>query len=355
MFDRMIRKGYAGNSKWWISTNKGTKIMNVVEKQGFSRLHLSLIDMSAASGRMYGGFGMAVDAYRVLATAAPSNKLHVNTSGCFSSRKRENLLLAIQRAEKRGLPTNCDLTVHSDIPQHIGMGSSTQAILTALDAISELNHWNVAPNEIAEMSGRGRTSYIGIATHYCGGLCIDAGQKYSDGLKFLPSNVPGERKPSLFIGSWEFPNDWIISLIGTDCNPVLSTKDEKEFMSSHTPLERSEGLETISILYHGILPSVISADYSTFALSLREINLVGWNKVERMLQPQNNLDALTELWKMGFAAGLSSFGPTIAVISFADQLNAIQRIADHYSLSYQGPYKVIPKSNHTGKGEIAGK
>lgn len=43
--------------------------MEKIIAKGYPRLHWSLVDMSASTHRMYGGFGVAIDASPVIATA----------------------------------------------------------------------------------------------------------------------------------------------------------------------------------------------------------------------------------------------------------------------------------------------
>ncbi len=317
--------------------------MKKIIVKGYPRIHFSLIDMSAASNRMYGGCGIAIKAFPVTVEILPSEKIEIETSGHISERTVRNLKRALKNANDVNLPTNCKVRVHSAARQHIGLGSSTQIILTALDAISSFHNWGISPEMIIDISGRGRTSMIGFGTHYYGGFCIDAGQKHNANMPFLPSHSPEDRKPSLYIGNWNFPNSWLISLIGVKSPIAMPTDEESDFMRNNTPMHRMSGLETIATLYHGILPAIITEDYSAFMNALKRISLVGWTSIELRLQSKNTLNMIEELWSNGIAACLSSFGPIIAVIHTNDKITQVKSLAAKNNLSYSGPYQAIPK------------
>lgn len=317
--------------------------MERVIATGYPRLHFSLVDMAGASNRMYGGFGISIKAFPITVEAILGNDLTIETSGFIEECTKQKVLQAITNAQNRTLNTNCKLKIHSESKQHIGLGSSTQIILTVLDAMSTLNHWNVSSLDIIDISGRGRTSMIGFSTHYYGGFCIDAGQKYNPSAIYLPSHSPRERCPSLFIGNWDFPSNWFISLIGVESPIAMDATKEDEFMRSNTPMEIQSGLEAIADLYHGILPAIVSQDYLSFAISLQHIQSVGWKAIELGLQSSSTLNALNQLWKQNFVAGLSSFGPIVAVVHSIEYSDIVRNIAMDNGLSFSGPYSTIPK------------
>lgn len=310
---------------------------------GYPRLHWSLVDMSGASKRMYGGFGVAVKAYATVATAEPDKELYIETNGSIEDRTRDNLIKALNRARAHGLNINCKLNIKSEIKPHAGFGSATQIILTAMDAVSILNDWHITPEQIIEMSGRGRVSLISYSTHYYGGFCIDAGQPYDAEREYLPSHTPGDRKPSLFIGSWRFPEEWKISLLGENSDVVVPAEKEDDFMRSHTPLDKHRGVSSIVELYHGILPSVIEKNYAEFTDSLKSIQCLSYKSAELSVQNEKTLSALDMLWERNYAAALSSNGPLLSVVHFDNNTDEIIQLAKECGLSYSGPYDVIQK------------
>lgn len=321
--------------------------MKKVTAYGYPRLHWSLVDMAAASKRMFGGFGIAINAYPTVAVAEPEKELCIETNEFIEERTKHNLILALQTAKSHGLNINCKLHIQSNVKQHIGFGSSTQIILTAMDAINSLNNWCVAPKQIIEMSGRGRVSLISWSTHYYGGFCIDAGQPYNPKSGYLPSHTPGNRKPSTFIGSWDFPEEWKISLLGESLDVAMPPENENVFMNTNAPIDKQCGVNSIIELYHGILPSIIEKDYTTFATSLNYIQCIGWNSIEMPLQQEKTLSALQMLWERNFAVAISSFGPLLSVIHFENETPIIMQLAKECGLSYSGPYNVIQKRDIT--------
>lgn len=310
---------------------------------GYPRFHWSLVDMSGASRRMFGGFGIAVNAYPTVACAEPDKELYVETNGSVEDRTRDNLLTALHKAGAQGLNINCRLSIQSDLKPHSGFGSATQIILTAMDAVSTLNEWQITPEQIIDISGRGRVSLISWSTHYHGGFCIDAGQPYDSTREYLPSHTPGDRKPSLFIGSWRFPEEWKISLLGESSDVAVSAEEEDDFMRANTPMDKQSGLSSVVELYHGVLPAVIEKNYVTFADSLSCIQRYSYKSAELSAQEEKTVSALHMLWKKNFAAALSSHGPLLSVIHFGDKTPDIMQLAKEYGLSYSGPYDVIQK------------
>lgn len=308
---------------------------------GYPRIHFGLADMGGASKRMYGGCGISIYAYSVCVDTSKSDSFELQSSGFISNRTRQNLLDSIQKANLRGLNTNCKMIIHSNIPQHIGLGSSTQIILTALDALANLYNWEINASEIADISGRGRTSLIGISTHYYGGFCVDAGQPYEPGFEYEPSHHPGSRHPSLFIGNWEFPENWEVSLFEATLLPSLDTSIESAFMLQNAPTEREAGLETIAAIYHGILPSIINSDYDGFAEALKTLNCVGFENMVQQLQPKVIVDILNELWSAKIASGVSSFGPIVFVIHTHNMIQKIRSIGEKFNIQVSGPFQVI--------------
>lgn len=319
---------------------KGTDTYTTI---GYPRIHFGLADMGAASRRMYGGSGISINAFYVRAEAKESDSFDLCTSGYISSRTRENIVKAVENAKSRGLATTCKLSVHSDIPQHVGLGSSTQVILTVLESLSGLFHWALSAYEMIELSGRGRTSLVGAATHFFGGLCVDAGQSYHEGVTYEPSHNPGHRRPALYVGCWDFPANWKVSLFGIELSPSLDTNIEQSFMAQNAPTSKTVGLKTISALYHGILPALIETDYSAFFESLKILNTIGFEKKVLEIQPKVIARILKELWENNVAAGVSSFGPTIFVIHTDDMMNQISSLSRKYKLPVSGPFQVIQK------------
>lgn len=321
--------------------------MEKVEVYGYPRLHWSLVDMASVSRRMFGGFGIAINAYPVIAIAEYDEKLCINTTGFIEERTKQNLICALKTAQSHGLNINCKLHLQSDVRQHTGFGSSTQIILTAMDAVNSLNNWRATPEQIIDMSGRGRASLISWATHYYGGFCIDGGQPYNSKSQYLPSHTPGERKPSVFIGSWVFPEEWKISLLGENSSVTIESNDEDSFMQKNAPMDKQCGIKSIIELYHGLLPSIIEKDYIVFASCFNNIQHIGWNSIAMSLQSNATIMALKAFWARNFAAAISSLGPLLSVIHFDNQTPIVMELAKKYGLSYSGPYDTIQKHNTT--------
>lgn len=116
-------------------------------------------------------------------------------------------------------------------------------------------------------------------------------------------------------------------------------------MNTSAPIDKQCGVDSIIELYHGVLPSIIEKDYTTFAASLNHIQRSGWNSIEIPLQQEKTLSALQMLWMRNFAVAISSFGPVLSVIHTENDTPVIAQIAKECGLSYSGPYNVIQQHN----------
>lgn len=318
----------------------------MIKAIGYPRLNWSLVDMAGVSKRMYGSFGVAIKANPIVVEARNNKVFILETKGYIEERTKSNILLAINRAKDLGLNTDCHLIVTSNVRQHTGLGSSSQIILTILDAINALNNWGLSAQQIIGISGRGRTTLIGCATHYYGGFCIDGGQAYMPDSEYLSSHTPRKRQPALYIGSWQFPKEWKISFVGEASPVAIDPMIEDQWIQDNVPNNKEAAISTIIELYHGVLPAVIEVNYNEFALSLNSIQIKGWNTNVIKAQTEQTKQMLNTLWGKGVAAAISSLGPLITVVHTIDKANDVYNTSKEYGLSYSGPYDVLQKFEH---------
>jgi beta-ribofuranosylaminobenzene 5'-phosphate synthase len=222
------------------------------------------------------------------------------------------------------------------IPSHVGLGSTTTTTMAALQSIALVNSWPQKSIDLVELSGRGRTSGVGAHTFFTGGLVVDVGQPGHPVRNYLPSLQPEERAPSLVLGRWDMPNDWVVHLFFTSENPSVAPAEESAFFASAAPTDEAHTLYQIACLYHGVLPAILERDLEVLAESLKEFQTRGFKACEIAAQNEHVRNALSILWDSGIAAGLSSFGPTV----FAIEERGKSRVRDLFSnqISILGPF-----------------
>jgi beta-ribofuranosylaminobenzene 5'-phosphate synthase len=240
---------------------------------------------------------------------------------------REKTTDAIARARDRGLPLTGRFTLVDRFPSHVGLGSTTATTMTLLQAIAAVNGWSISRAELIALSGRGRTSAIGCHTFFEGGLLVDAGQRGHPTGSYVPSMLPAGRRPSLRLGRWPMPTDWHGYLLFAFEPPSVPPADEAAFFSSAAPTGRTDTLHQLAHLYHGILPAIVEADLTRLARSLREFQSCGLKAREIAAQSEKVRSTLARLWADGFAAGLSSLGPTIFVIVQASTTDLVPALS----------------------------
>ncbi|WP_433332338.1 beta-ribofuranosylaminobenzene 5'-phosphate synthase family protein [Spirillospora sp. CA-294931] len=282
---------------------------------GFPRLHLGLIDLSEATRRAYGGAGMAVDGLPTVLTVRDAAGTEIGSPG-LSSSARTAIEKALDAAGRAGWDVRCRIDVHEAPPDHVGLGSTTTAVLCALRGLAAIRGYAPRDAELQRLSGRGRTSGAGVNTFFSGGLGVDVGQPREPGRHaYLPSSANPRPAPSRKLLALPLPDDWRVSLLLHDGAPTVHGAREVAFFRRNTPVSPDDTLAMIAELYHGLLPAVLETDLPLFSAALREFQGRGFKRAEIAGQPAPVRDLLAELRRdPGIACGLSSMGPMLFAI-----------------------------------------
>ncbi|HBY99528.1 MAG TPA: hypothetical protein DEP84_37265, partial [Chloroflexi bacterium] len=129
-----------------------------------ARLHLGMFDLTGASGRRFGGIGVAIKEPRVIVAVRPAAELSV--CGPESSRAR----VVAEQLRAAGLPVNATIQIEAVIPSHAGLGSGTQLSLATGAVLAQLAGCPMAAEALAVLGGRGGRSGIGTRTFSAGGF-----------------------------------------------------------------------------------------------------------------------------------------------------------------------------------------
>ncbi len=174
-----------------------------VKVTSHGRLHMGFFDLHGGLGRKFGGIGASLSAPSQVITASLSDRLQVSGE----SQVRASII-AEQLLTKLGIKASVRLEIEQHIPEHAGLGSGTQLALAIGSAISHLYQLNLTTAKIAELTGRGARSGIGIAAFDHGGLLIDGGR-----ISSATTVTKTIAKVPPLLARYEFPEDWRILLI----------------------------------------------------------------------------------------------------------------------------------------------
>lgn len=290
----------------------------------FPRIHLTLIGMNKRGYRINGGLGFALK--------EPRLNLEVRLSRKFKI--RDNRILKLDMPEEKRLIDivenvrsnynfkNCiEVELLGKMPTHFGFGSCTAIRLACLESLFIINKLEYDKNLIIKLSGRGRTSGIGINTYFHGGFVLDIGHT-GENLTLQSSSLSEERKePALLMQRLKMPI-WDIGIcIPTKIKPK-SEADEKIFFEKICPIPDQE---VYKILYHaiyGLHASILDKNKENFGKALINIQGLAWKKPEREQYGDDLLELENCLYQSGASAvGMSSLGPCL--FFFANDISNI--------------------------------
>lgn len=282
-----------------------------------SRLHLGLIDMNGALGRVDGGIGITLHAPCIVLRAEEAAVCRVEggDAGC-----RETILAAAQATVAAlRLPGGAVFRLQKWYPRHAGLGSGTQLALAAARALARLYGMEPAVRELAGITGRGGTSGIGTAAFESGGVIIDGGHRFGlpgGKMGYSPSAASRGIPPAPVTVRLAFPDDWKILLVIPAQGGHISGREEQELFRTCCPVPQADVADICHEVVMGMLPSLVEHDLERFASSINRIQSIGFKKAEILAQPPLIREILDLLRDAGApAVGMSSFGPAIYAIS----------------------------------------
>jgi beta-RFAP synthase len=266
-----------------------------------ARLHFGMLDPAGLGARRFGGFGVGIGFPRVVVSvgwAHGGSSDPVTVSGhqadrasAFAYRARSNL----------GLSSGVEVNVHEAIPPHMGLGSGTKLGLAIARGLAEIAGISMAPEQLAEASGRGARSSVGLWTFMAPGLVIEAG-------------VPAEGWISPMVARYPMPERWRCVLALPLGIEGLSGDAEERFFGRL----RESGYAEPSVsrlLLTALLPGLLAGDIEEFGVALnaiqREVGSIFFDQQGGVFHPSSAplVDALHALGVT--AVGQSSWGPSV--------------------------------------------
>lgn len=277
--------------------------INMIKVVSPSRLHLTLIDLNAEIGRVDGGAGITLESPGLELSATEADTVEVFGDSLLASRMR--------RAAEALLPAGkgIRLQIEESLPDHVGLGSGTQAALSAALAVNIIYGLGKNIRELAVAVGRGGTSGIGVAAFENGGFILDGGHKFKDKCAFSPSaasHVP----PGPVLFRRDFP-DWPIVLAIPNTKGAHDA-EEVDIFKKFCPIPLSEVQEISHVILMQMLPALIEEDIESFGKAINHFQTVGFKRREVELQPKPVLDLMDYMRDNGASgSGISSFGPVV--------------------------------------------
>ncbi|AFV24141.1 beta-ribofuranosylaminobenzene 5'-phosphate synthase [Methanolobus psychrophilus R15] len=306
-----------------------------------SRLHLTLIDMNASQGRIDGGAGISLSFPQVIISAQKSDVVEVTGGPILKGR--------IETAARRILPEGegVRITIEEDMFSHVGLGSGTQAALSAATAVNELYGLGMSVRELAIAVGRGGTSGIGVASFETGGFIVDGGHRFSDKGSFSPSSA-SRADPAPVLFRHNFP-DWEIVLALPDVQGAYDA-NEIDIFRKACPVPLDEVQQLSHIILMKMMPAVMENDIEAFGHAVNHIQSLGFKRYEVELQHQVVRDVMALMQESGaYGAGMSSFGPAVyAVVDNKEDASNIMQDAQDLLDSTIGGKVMITRANNTG-------
>jgi beta-ribofuranosylaminobenzene 5'-phosphate synthase len=266
-----------------------------------ARLHFGMLDPAGLGARRFGGFGVGIESPRVVLTvrwAPEKSSDDVTVSGAQPDRA---IAFARRAWSSLGLRRAVEVDVHEAIPPHMGLGSGTKLGLAIACALAALGEISARPEQLAEASGRGARSSVGLWTFAAPGLVIEAG-------------VPDEGWISPMVARHPMPERWrcVLALpLGVE---GLSGDAEERFFGRLRESGHAEPAVS-RLLLTTLLPGLIAGDIDEFGAALtqiqREVGSIFADQQGGVFHPSAAplVDALHALGVT--AVGQSSWGPSV--------------------------------------------
>jgi beta-RFAP synthase len=230
-----------------------------------------------------------------------------------SSQRAAEFLQRIRASVTDAQVPPCHIEILESIPSHAGLGSGTQLGLAVARAVSELMGERAIPAKVlAQRTGRGLRSAIGLHGFEQGGFLVDGGRAGPGSLGVLVSRIP-------------FPEAWRLLLVSPPQSIGLSGSEEQQAFASQPPMHHSLTAELCRIALMDWLPGIIEADFDRAASAMFAFGM----NVGRFFEPVQGgvfahplMDRLAhEVLHRGFeGVAQTSWGPTICVLCKSDLL-----------------------------------
>jgi beta-ribofuranosylaminobenzene 5'-phosphate synthase len=305
-----------------------------------SRLHFGLFSWGPDAIRQFGGVGLMIDDPGLSITAEPAEDWAAE--GPLADRALRVAREVARRLHDRN-PRPLRFQIEHAPREHAGLGTGTQLSLGIARLVAEQVGWPEAPlNVLAEWTGRGRRSGVGLHGFALGGLIVDGGRRSEDGVPPLITRM-------------EFPAAWKALVVIPPAETGLSGTREVEAFTRLPAVPDAVTDRLCRLVLLGMLPAIAEGDLVAFGAALTAIQL----HVGRLFAPAQHgriyasPDAepiVAHLRSEGLAGvGQSSWGPTLYGFGDFDaerRAAILKRLQERFDLAREAAFWT--QGSHSG-------
>ena len=296
-----------------------------------ARLHFGFTNLSLSHERLYGAFGVALAAPRVVVDAEPAEAVTVEDArSAEGAGDRDGELSDVRDYAERardllGVP-GASVTVCQTLPRHAGLGSGTQLAAATLAAIATAHERAPRVRERAPELGRGGRSGIGVAAFEGGGFVLDSGHPTARFTTDRPAD--GDWTVPSVAARHEIPDHWRFLLVRPDAEPGRNGGVEDAAMRAAVERADPSLADRIAgIVTRRVLPAIAEGRAEAFGAAVSEVGRLNgaWYADEQggvYRPPVGDVVASLEASPAVFGAGQSSWGPTVYGVTNADHAAA---------------------------------
>ncbi|MCS3900798.1 beta-ribofuranosylaminobenzene 5'-phosphate synthase [Methanococcus voltae] len=317
---------------------------------------MGLIDMNGSVGRIDGGIGATLDYPNCEIVGKESNEIEIEFSSSISNKTAEEDLKALYNRmytsannilNKIG-QTGISLKLKEVIPAHTGLGSGTQVSLSTGKLTSSIYGYNLDAYSIAQLTGRGGTSGIGVSGFEYGGFIVDGGHTFgrnAEKIDYKPSSASKNVKTAPLLFRHNFDWDVVLTIPKIPVEEQVADKKEVDIFKKFCPVPEIDVNRFCRLVLMKMMPAIIENNMKSFGECINEIQGLGFKGAEVQLQKSTLKNLLIHLQNISYS-GLSSFGPTI--YSLGDKKEIIEYSNEFFDREGLEGDIIISKGNNTG-------
>ncbi|MDZ4849572.1 MAG: hypothetical protein SGI77_09770 [Pirellulaceae bacterium] len=309
-----------------------------------ARLHFGLIEICPVHPMLFGGLGVAIEEPAALIIGDSSSRVAITSQpweidnvGPWQARIQSVLDRSIPYFErKRGVLVSArvaatskkSIRLEQQPEAHAGLGSGTQiacsvATLVAASYLSNIQDGSVLPasevwknvdmasdrslpERVAEATGRGLRSHVGICGHLYGGFIVDSG---------VPVAPELDRQFERFAA----PESWHVVLARLNRSQTVSGNEESDYFSKCAVPNPSRERMT-RLIYDEIIPSIRAEDIARFGEAVHRFGRYGGEIFQvaqgEIFRDRDVAELVDTIRRQGvLATGQTSWGPTVYAIT----------------------------------------
>lgn len=224
-----------------------------------SRLHMGFFDLNGGLGRKFGSIGLSLQAPALQLQAYTAQQLSVTAADSVPATVLAKVATVAEQLVNKMDLAAFKLHIQQHIPEHAGLGSGTQIALAVGAAVSHLFQLGLSAQQIAELTGRGKRSGIGIAAFEQGGLIIDGGR----------STKPDSQTVPPLLARYAFPDAWRILLIFDNGQPGVHGQQELMAFNDLPIFPESLAAHLCRQVLMQAMPAMVEKDLTAFGQSIQ--------------------------------------------------------------------------------------